>query len=79
VNEIVTCHCTKGKAAPNGGDRCDCTEARVHAAELQAVFDLQWRADQRAIKRWRAAHPDKENVWPDRADMVVWLMDQLEA
>lgn len=42
----------------------------------QKTFDLQWAADQRAIKRWQAAHPEKSNVWPDRADMVVWLMEQ---
>jgi hypothetical protein len=44
--------------------------------ELQELFDLQWAADQRAIKRWQAAHPGRGRIWPDRADMVVWLMDQ---
>lgn len=65
-----------------GGDsRKAYDEARVKEAiderdELQQCFDLQWKADQRAIKRWQAAHPGKENIWPDRADMVVWLMEQ---
>lgn len=53
--------------------------AREHLAELEAVFDLRWRADMRAIKAWQAAHPGKELVWPDHADLVVWLMERREA
>src|ERR1035437_7587040 len=37
------------------------------AVDLQATFDLRWKADMRAIKRWQAAHPGKELVWPDHA------------
>jgi hypothetical protein len=44
-------------------------------AELTLVFDMQWEADQRAIKAWQAAHPERPNVWPDRCDMVMWLME----
>jgi hypothetical protein len=44
-------------------------------AELNLVFDMQWEADQRAIKAWQAAHPERPNVWPDRCDMVMWLME----
>lgn len=39
-------------------------------------FDVRWEADQRAIKRWQEAHPGNDLVWPDHADMVVWLMEQ---
>lgn len=46
--------------------------------DLQRTFDLRWAADQRAIKRWQAAHPGKELVWPDHADMVVWLLGRLD-
>lgn len=46
--------------------------------ELRATFDIAWNADMRAIKRWQEAHPGNDDVWPDRADMVVWLMDQLD-
>jgi hypothetical protein len=67
----ITCHCVPGN--------CDCIEARVHAAEYRATFDLRWKADMRAIKRWQAAHPGNELVWPDHADLVVWLMGQLKA
>ena len=31
----------------------------------------------RAIKRWQAAHPGNDLRWPDHADLVVWLMEQL--
>ena len=69
----MICHCAK----PIGA--CDCIEARVHAAELQATFNLRWDADMRAIKRWQAAGPDRELTWPDHADLVVWLLERLEA
>jgi hypothetical protein len=53
--------------------------ARDERDDLQRVFDLQWKADQRAIKRWQEAHPGNDLVWPDRADMVVWLMEERAA
>ena len=46
---------------------------------LQLTFDLRWKADQRAIKRWQAAHPGNDLTWPDHADMVVWLMERYDA
>lgn len=49
------------------------------AADLERSFDLRWNADMRAIKRWQAAHPGNDLVWPDHADLVVWLLDQLPA
>lgn len=52
--------------------------ANEAAGELQQSFDLRWNADMRAIKRWQAAHPGKENIWPDHADLVVWLLGELE-
>ncbi len=55
-------------------------EARIaeEAAGLRSTFDLRWKADMRAIKRWQAAHPGRPNVWPDHADLVVWLLDELD-
>jgi hypothetical protein len=52
-------------------------EAVEESDDLQRTFDLQWEADQRAIKRWLEAHPGNDLVWPDRADVVVWLMEEL--
>ena len=46
--------------------------------EHRYSFDLRWKADMRAIERWQGAHPGKELVWPDHADLVVWLLEQLE-
>lgn len=40
-------------------------------------FRLRWDADMRAIRRWQEA-TGKELVWPDHADLVVWLLEQLE-
>ena len=47
--------------------------------ELQQSFDLRWRASMRAIKRWQEAHPGSDLTWPDHADLVVWLLEQLDA
>jgi len=42
--------------------------------DLRRTFDLRWAADMRAIERWQAAHPGNDLMWPDHADMVVWLL-----
>lgn len=57
--------------------REDRDSLREECMALRHVFDLQWKADQRAITLWQAAHPGNDMVWPDRCDMVVWLMEQL--
>lgn len=51
-------------------------EEACKANQLQRLFDLRWEADMRAIKRWQAANPGNDLVWPDRADLVVWLLDR---
>lgn len=58
--------------------RAELEKALQEASEYQTTFNLQWQADQRAIKRWQAAHPGNDLTWPDRADMVVWLMEQYD-
>lgn len=51
-------------------------ESRVD--ELQRVFDLRWKATQRAIARWRAEDPAGRKLeWPDHADLCCWLLDRL--
>ena len=49
------------------------------ADQLQATFDLSWKADMRAIKRWQADNPGNDLVWPDRADLVVYLLEKMDA
>ena len=56
-----------------------CVELAAEVADLQQTFDLQWEADMRAVKLWREAHPGNELVLPDRANMVVWLLERLDA
>jgi len=51
---------------------------REVAEELGFTFDLRWKADMRAIKMWQAAHPGNDLVWPDHADMVVWLLGEVD-
>ena len=52
------------------------TERDAELHDLQATFDLHWDADMRAIKRWQAAHPGNDLVWPDHVDLVMWLAEQ---
>jgi len=49
---------------------------RERIEELERTFAFRWDADMRAIKRWQAAHPGNDLVWPDHADMVVWLLEE---
>jgi hypothetical protein len=53
-------------------------EAAVAMREHDYSFMLRWKADMRALKRWQAA-TGQELTWPDHADLVVWLLEQLEA
>lgn len=53
-------------------------EAAQELSEFEAVFDLRWQADMRAIKRWQKEHPGHDLIWPDHVDLVVWLMEQLD-
>ena len=41
------------------------------------MFSARWDADQRAIARWQAA-TGRERTWPDHADMVVWLLGEVD-
>lgn len=57
--------------------------ARARVAELESeideyerTFKFRWRADQRAIKRWQEANPGNDLVWPDHADLVIWLSEE---
>ena len=54
-------------------------EALERAADLDQTFDLRWKANMRAIERWQEAHPGNDLVWPDHADMVVWLLEKMDA
>ena len=47
--------------------------------ELEDLFDLRLFADMRAVKLWQAAHPGNEKIWPDHAELVVWLLNELKA
>jgi hypothetical protein len=53
-------------------------KAEAACAELQSTFDLRWNADMRAIKRWQEA-TGETLVWPDHADLCVWLLSRMEA
>jgi hypothetical protein len=52
------------------------SEAADEIEEHDQSFDLRWKADMRAIKRWQAEKPGLELTWPDHADLCVWLLEQ---
>lgn len=52
--------------------------ANAKLAEEEQLFHLRWNADIRAIKRWHEAG-NPELLWPDHADLCVWLLEQLES
>ncbi len=56
-----------------GHARGKAEEAKEHGAS----FDLRWNADQRAIKLWQEA-TGRTLVWPDHADLCVWLLGELD-
>lgn len=45
--------------------------------DLERTFDLRWRADIRAIARWRSAAPGRDLTLPDHADLCVWLLEEI--
>jgi hypothetical protein len=88
--DLKTTEATRGKVLGRVRDKMDISyldagnllddvdALLVEVEEMQASADLRWGADMRAIKRWQEAHPGNERVWPDHADLCVWLMEQLE-
>lgn len=52
---------------------------RAELTDLRHFATLQTAASDRAIKLWQAAHPDRSDVWPDQAKLLVWLLEQLDA
>ena len=56
-----------------GGTDC---KGQQENADLRDTLDAVIAADGRAVDLWRAAHPGKELVIPDRAKLVGWLLEQ---
>ena len=54
-------------------------KARAEVSGHEHNFKIRWDATQRGIKRWQEAHPGNDLVWPDHADLCVWLIEQLAA
>jgi hypothetical protein len=62
--------------ATKAEDRLRALEADL--AELDAVFDLQWQADMRAVTEWRRKKPGNDLVLPDGCSLAVWALQQLD-
>ncbi len=46
-------------------------------ADWQASFDLYHNAELRAIRMWQEKNPGNDMIWPDKAKLTVWLLEQL--
>jgi DNA-binding transcriptional regulator YdaS (Cro superfamily) len=64
--------------AENAALRERAEKAEADCAGMRATFDLRWKADMRAIKAWQEK-TGEELVWPDHADLCVWLLAKLAA
>lgn len=67
-----------GHTGGNEMDDCpECTQKRIKAdlEELQATFNLIWKAQQRAIQMWQQKTGQGLN-WPNKASLIVWLMEE---
>lgn len=51
---------------------------RDRVAELQSSMDVQMKSNERARTRYAEAHPQSNGRWPDRTDMVLWLMQAVD-
>lgn len=58
--------------------RAELAALKAKEVEHEESFDLRWKADVRAIKRWRAESPGCELRRPDHVDLVIWLIGQLD-
>lgn len=60
--------------------RARCGAAERENAEWRQSFDLYNSAVQRGVKLWQERHSEgTPEVWPDGAQMVAWLIEQLTA
>lgn len=53
-------------------------DLREKNAELESLFDLQWKRMGEATRLWRAAHPGKELTSPDLGALLTWLMAEID-
>lgn len=52
-------------------------ETRRALAEAEASLALQSAASKRARERWQKDHPNLRLTWPDQADLIVYLLNDL--
>ena len=52
--------------------------AESAGAEMQALFEMQWKRSREADKMWQKA-TGKHDTIPDLGELLKWLMTQLEA
>lgn len=57
----------------------EAVDLREKNAELEQLFDLQWKRSTEAQARWRAEDPEaRARVGPDLGRLLAWLMQQAD-
>ena len=72
-NEIARLNGQTNWVCSCGGTDC---EGQKENADLHDTLDAVIEADGRAVDLWRAAHPGRGLVIPDRVELVRWLLEQ---
>lgn len=52
-------------------------ELQEKLVEYEAIFDMMWKANMKAIQLWKKHHPGTDLVWPDMTKMMDWYVGQL--
>lgn len=74
TDELISIYIAKRDFVPDGLWMRHARELERENAELETTLKLVYDANQRGIKAWQQAHPDKAMVWPDQAKLVEWLV-----
>ena len=67
-----------GWEAGKEAERDRIRELEAQLAELSNLFELRWKRDVEAVSKWQAAGTGRELSHPDRADLVVFLLEMME-
>lgn len=59
--------------------RGEVEDLRLQVRELEKFLEVIREAEARAIEMWRVAHVGREHIWPGRAKLILWLLEQLKS
>jgi len=75
--QIALAHALKESRELVEGLKANIEQLVIDAHEDDSSFAIRRDADDRAMQRWQKA-TGRSKVWPDHADLCVWLMGKIE-